>query len=70
MQPEEFVRLGYPINAQYTAHVKPDDLNLSETLDDFYERSFALVRKILSKHSQGLFLNFAFFKGFFFFAHH
>ncbi|VDP11985.1 unnamed protein product [Onchocerca flexuosa] len=53
MTPEELNRLGYPINSYYIPLLKPNDLCINETLNDFYERSFALVRKILSIHSEG-----------------
>lgn len=56
MAPEELSRLGYPINTCYIQLMKPDDLCLTEELDDFYERSFALVRKILSNHAEGIVL--------------
>uniref|UniRef100_A0A8R1XY82 Uncharacterized protein n=2 Tax=Onchocerca TaxID=6281 RepID=A0A8R1XY82_ONCVO len=52
MTPEEFNRLGYPINSYYIPLLKPNDLCINETLNDFYERSFALVSKILSIHSE------------------
>lgn len=53
MTPEELSHLGYPINHYYIPLLKPDELCINETLTDFYERSFALVRKILSIHSEG-----------------
>uniref|UniRef100_A0A915PNW7 Uncharacterized protein n=1 Tax=Setaria digitata TaxID=48799 RepID=A0A915PNW7_9BILA len=53
MTPEELSHLGYPINTYYIPLLKPIDLCPNETLNDFYERSFSLVRKILSIHGEG-----------------
>ncbi|VDN83194.1 unnamed protein product, partial [Brugia pahangi] len=49
----ELSRLGYPISSYYTPFLKPNELCVNETLNDFYERSFTLVRKILSIHNEG-----------------
>ncbi|VDM95595.1 unnamed protein product [Thelazia callipaeda] len=49
---EELTRLGYPINAYYIPLLKPSDLCINETLDEFYERSFKLVRKILKSSNE------------------
>ncbi|VDK83579.1 unnamed protein product [Litomosoides sigmodontis] len=56
MTPEELKSFGYPINNYYMPLLKPDELCASETLNDFYERSFSLVRKILSVHNKGTIL--------------
>ncbi|KAL3981975.1 Histidine phosphatase (branch 1) family protein [Acanthocheilonema viteae] len=53
MTPEELSRSGYPINNYYMPLLKPNELCADETLNDFYERSFSLVRKILSVHNEG-----------------
>lgn len=55
MTPEELSYLGYPINDFYIPLLKPNELCPNETLNDFYERSFSLVRKILSIHNEGTF---------------
>uniref|UniRef100_F1L2L0 Protein UBASH3A homolog n=2 Tax=Ascaris TaxID=6251 RepID=F1L2L0_ASCSU len=53
MRPDELENIGYPINTSYTPFVRVEDLKLKESLDEYYDRSYALIRKILKRHSQG-----------------
>ncbi|VDN39933.1 unnamed protein product [Gongylonema pulchrum] len=53
MEAEEFAKLGYPVNDCYSPVMRPADLWLTETLNDYYDRSFALIREILRNHDKG-----------------
>lgn len=56
MQPEELENIGYPINTSYAPFIRAEDLRLKESIEEYYERSYALVRKILKKHTKGTIL--------------
>ncbi|VDM43090.1 unnamed protein product [Toxocara canis] len=53
MHPDELESIGYPVNASYAPFVRTEDLKLKESLDEYYDRSYALIRQILKRHPQG-----------------
>ncbi|CAD6185102.1 unnamed protein product [Caenorhabditis auriculariae] len=48
---DDLKKLGYPVNSTYEPAMKEDDLDLSETLASYYERSFWIIQNILSRFS-------------------
>lgn len=51
MDPAEFLRLGYPVNVNYTPLVKPvGGISQEESLVDYYTRSYDVARRILARH--------------------
>lgn len=52
IRPEELQAGGYSVDTTYQMIDSPTDFDMSETLADYYERSFKLVKNILKKHSK------------------
>ncbi|VDO75115.1 unnamed protein product [Heligmosomoides polygyrus] len=43
---------GYPVNVEYQPIIKPSALPTEEPLSDYYERSYAAVKRVLQSHSE------------------
>ncbi|MFH4974478.1 hypothetical protein AB6A40_001187 [Gnathostoma spinigerum] len=56
MSSEELRNIGYPVDVSYVPFYNPEDLKLRESLEDYYERSHTLIKKILKRHSSGTIL--------------
>ncbi|CAB3411652.1 unnamed protein product [Caenorhabditis bovis] len=46
-------KLGYPIKDNYVPCMTEKELKLSETLSDYYNRSFAMINKVISECPEG-----------------
>uniref|UniRef100_A0AC34Q1U8 Phosphoglycerate mutase n=1 Tax=Panagrolaimus sp. JU765 TaxID=591449 RepID=A0AC34Q1U8_9BILA len=46
---EELIDAGYSINLEYNPVYKISDLNTSESLDDYYQRSYKVTRNVLDR---------------------
>jgi len=53
MNPQEFAKIGYPVNADYTPFYLPGSIDSAETIPEYYDRSHHVVKKILSRHDSG-----------------
>lgn len=51
MSASEYEEIGYNVDPTYKPYVRPEDLSTKETVEDFYERSYKLVREITRKYS-------------------
>lgn len=46
---DELSEAGYPISMDYNPVYKISDLNLTESLNDYYERSFKVAKTLFEK---------------------
>lgn len=53
MSPEEFVLQGYPVNTNYKPVVNRTEITPTETLQDYYNRSYRVVQRVLERHQEG-----------------
>ncbi|CAI5455446.1 unnamed protein product [Caenorhabditis angaria] len=51
--PKELKRLGYPVNDHYVPCFSDKDLRMDETMQHFYQRSYAAMNKILKECPEG-----------------
>ena len=54
---EELLEAGYPVNMEYIPIYKPTDLNTSEGLDHYYERSHKITRTIFDRTKHRKFIS-------------
>jgi ubiquitin-associated SH3 domain-containing protein len=50
---DEAINAGYPVNNSYIPHFEVNDLKMMESLEDYYDRSFAITKKLLDNHPTG-----------------
>lgn len=53
LEPEELKLDGYNVDTSYKAFDSIEGLDMKETLEDYYQRSYQLVKKILNRHTEG-----------------
>lgn len=53
MSANELLQAGYTVDPSYNAIDSVDNLDMEETLMDYYNRSHALIGKILQRHDTG-----------------
>lgn len=49
----ELAEAGFPVSRIYKPHFDAQRFNLHETLEEYFERSYALIKCILERHFQG-----------------
>jgi len=52
MTPEEYASQGYPVNVHYKPVVARTEITASETLLDYYNRSYKVVQRVLERHPE------------------
>ncbi|RUS79530.1 hypothetical protein EGW08_012698, partial [Elysia chlorotica] len=50
MSPMELEANGFPVDSQYTPYLTPAEISLSESVADYYSRSYSFTRTIMQKH--------------------
>ncbi|VDL72008.1 unnamed protein product [Nippostrongylus brasiliensis] len=56
MEPVELHENGYPIDTDYKPIIELRDLSSTETLEEFYDRGYSVVKQLLERHSSGAIL--------------
>lgn len=54
MTVDESQAAGYPVYLDYTPVVRESELNLNESLSDYYNRSFHVSKTLLSRYPTGI----------------
>ncbi|WKY03402.1 hypothetical protein Q1695_004834 [Nippostrongylus brasiliensis] len=56
MEPIELHENGYPIDTDYKPIIELRELSSTETLEEFYDRGYSVVKQLLERHSSGAIL--------------
>ncbi|CAG5129596.1 unnamed protein product [Candidula unifasciata] len=50
MTPQELVKCDFPVDTTYRAYVNVEEINVLESVEDYYMRSYSVTQYILGKH--------------------
>ncbi|WKY03400.1 hypothetical protein Q1695_004834 [Nippostrongylus brasiliensis] len=56
MEPVELHENGFPIDTDYKPIIELRELSSTETLEEFYDRGYSVVKQLLERHSSGAIL--------------
>lgn len=53
MTPEALASFGLPVDLAYKPFISPEHLSTSETLNEYYDRSYHITKALMDRHQEG-----------------